>query len=76
MQSSRAKRSASATAAENLEAFLIEEGYIDRRPILTVPEIAARVMATPAAADLPDALAGECVHRWWQLSERRPADED
>jgi hypothetical protein len=63
-------------AAEQLEAFLTDEGYLDRRPILTEREVAARVMATPAAADLPDALAGACVHRWWKLSERRSAHED
>jgi energy-coupling factor transporter ATP-binding protein EcfA2 len=64
-----------AKAAESLEAFLTEEGYLDRRPVLSEPEIAVRVMATPAAADLPDALAGACVHRWWRLCERGLAAE-
>jgi DNA repair exonuclease SbcCD ATPase subunit len=60
--------------AEHLEAFLIDGGFIDRRPILTEPEVVARVMATPAAVELPGAVAGECVHRWWQLAERWASD--
>ena len=56
-------------AADNLEAFLVEEGHIDRRPILDEDELCARVMASPAAARLPGDLAADCVHRWWTLSE-------
>ena len=53
--------------AEGLEGFLVEEGYIDPRAILEQSDVAARVLATPAAARLPEPVAAECVHRWWSL---------
>ncbi len=56
-------------AADKLEAFLVDEGHIDRRPVLDQDEICAYLMASPAAARLPGELAAECVHRWWTLSE-------
>ncbi len=56
-------------AADKLEAFLIDAGHIDHRPVLDEDELCARVMASPAAARLPGDLAAECVHRWWTLSE-------
>ncbi|MFQ5417212.1 MAG: ATP-binding protein, partial [Myxococcota bacterium] len=54
-------------ATDKLEAFLVDEGHIDLRPVLDEDEICARVMASPAAARLPGDLAAECVHRWWTL---------
>jgi uncharacterized protein YhaN len=58
-------------AAEGLEGFLIEEGYIDPRPILEESDIVARGLANPAAARLPERVAAECVHHWWSLCARR-----
>jgi hypothetical protein len=56
-------------AADKLEAFLIDGGHIDDRPVLDEDGICTRVLASPAAARLPGGLAAECVHRWWTLSE-------
>ena len=55
-------------AADALEAFLTEEGHIDPRPTLDEPALLARVLATPAAAQLPDPAAAEWVFRWWRLA--------
>lgn len=57
--------------ADALESFLVEEGYIDPRPIPGEPDVAVRAVATPAAARLPERLAAECLHRWWSLCQRR-----
>jgi DNA repair exonuclease SbcCD ATPase subunit len=54
-------------AADGLEAFLSEEGFIDPRPILEESELVARVLAVPAAGRLPERVAAECLHRWWSL---------
>ncbi len=71
MRSRRDERLSSyrSQAADKLEAFLVDEGHIDRRPVLDEGEICACVMASLAAARLPGDLAAECVHRWWTLSE-------
>jgi hypothetical protein len=55
-------------AADALEGFLLEESFLDRRPVLDEEEIVARLMATPPAARLPGAVAVACAHRWWVLS--------
>ena len=55
-------------AADSLETFLTEEGYIDPRPILDEPALLARVLATPAAAPLPEPAAAQWVSRWWRLA--------
>jgi hypothetical protein len=59
-----------AATTEGLEGFLIEEGYIDPRPVLEESDIVARALATPAAASLPERVAAECLHRWWSLCAR------
>jgi energy-coupling factor transporter ATP-binding protein EcfA2 len=56
-------------AADGLEAFLIEEDYLDPRPILGESDVLGRMLATPAAAHLPEPVAAECAHRWWSLCE-------
>lgn len=57
-------------STEALEQFLVDQGYIDPRPVFGEAEIVPRVMAAPAAARLPGAAAGEMVHRWCVVSRR------
>lgn len=56
-------------AADDLEAYLADEGYLDTRPVLGEEEILARLVATRAASRLPGRIAAECAHRWWALGE-------
>jgi hypothetical protein len=54
--------------AEALEKVLIDEGYIDERPILDESEVLTRTLSVPAANELPEKVVSECIHRWWNLS--------
>ena len=53
------------SSADSLELFLRENGYLDDRPILNEDEVRLRALATPAANELPEGIASECLHRWW-----------
>ena len=57
-------------AREALATFLLDEGYLDTRPVLAEEEILVRLLATPAAARLPEPLAAESVCRWWTRCQR------
>jgi len=61
-------------SADDLEAFFLAEGYLDRRTCLSKPEITSRLLASPAAARLPEGRAAACAHRWWELASARRAD--
>jgi len=54
--------------ADELEAWLLEEGHLDEREVLDEEGIRARALASPAAARLPGELVGECLHLWWRLA--------
>ncbi len=58
------------TAADDLQAYLTEHGFLDPRPILTEPDLTTRMLMTPAAGHLPGAVVAACMHRWWRLSKR------
>ena len=53
------------SSADSLELYLRENGYLDDRPVLTEDELRLRALTTPAANELPEGIASECVHRWW-----------
>jgi hypothetical protein len=52
-------------STDSLESFLVDERYIDPRPVLNEPDIVARVMAIPAANRVPEEVVAQCLHRWW-----------
>ena len=55
---------------EQFEQYLADEGYIVEEPILEKGDVIAHGMGTPAASELPREIAGECIHRWWELATR------
>ena len=64
------------SSAEGLKRYLIENGYLDDRPVLTEGELQLRALTSPAANGLPDGIARGCVKRWWEwartFSEAEP----
>jgi hypothetical protein len=52
--------------AEDLAEYLTEHGFLDPRPVMSRDDLAAQVLAAPAARRLPASVARECVHRWWE----------
>ena len=63
----RGLRSSSARA---LKHYLIENGYLDDRPILTEGDLQLRALTTPAANRLPDGIASGCLKRWWEWARK------
>ena len=57
-------RGFSRKSAESLELYLRENGYQDDRPVLTEDELRLRALTTPAANELPEGTANECLNRW------------
>ena len=57
------------SSADNLELYLRENGYLDDRPILQEDELRLRALTTPAANELPEGTANECLNRWWAWAE-------
>jgi hypothetical protein len=55
---------------EQFLQYLADEGYIVEEPILEKGDVIAHGMGTPAASELPRDIAGECIHRWWELATR------
>ena len=55
-------------SVERLEHFLLDEGYLDERPVLAEAELVGRAVATPAAHRLGPKDAAELVHLWHSLS--------
>ena len=53
---------------ERLRSYLVENEYLDDRRVLSESELQLLCFATPAANDLPSAVARECVRRWWAWS--------
>ena len=53
------------SSTDSLDRYLRENGYLDDRPVLTEDELRLRALATPAANELPEGIASECLHRWW-----------
>jgi uncharacterized protein YhaN len=58
------------TRVGELERFLEEEGHLDPQPELDERALMARALAHPAAAELPEGVAAECLRRWWWLAGR------
>ena len=54
-----------ANKVEQLQQYLAKNGYLDDRPILTEKELKVLALTTPAANQLPDGVANECLQRWW-----------
>lgn len=59
-----------ANATDALEKYLIDESYIDPRPVLSESDLSMRVLADPSMAQLPAEVAAECVHRWWTFAKQ------
>ena len=55
-------------SVERLRSYLAEKEYLDGRPVFPENELRLRCLACPAANDLPDGVASECVRRWWAWS--------
>ena len=60
---------------ERLLNYLLENEYLDERPILSEAELRLHALATPAANALPDGVANDCIHRWWGWAEKSSAVE-
>lgn len=56
--------------AEALRSYLTEHEYLDERPILDEDELRLRALSSPAANELADGVANECLHRWWQWAPK------
>jgi hypothetical protein len=59
-----------ASSLENLERYLRENVYVDEHPVLNVEELRLLALASPAAPQLPEGFADECINRWWTLAAR------
>ncbi len=53
-----------------LRRHLIENGYLDERPVLTESELQLRALTTPAANRLPQGIASGCLKRWWEWARK------
>jgi len=60
---------------ENLERYLRENGYVDEHPVLNEEELRLLALASPAAPQLPEGFADECINRWWTLAARANESE-
>ncbi len=60
---------------ERLLNYLLENDYLDERPILSEAELRLHALATPAANALPDGVANDCIHRWWGWAGKSSAVE-
>ena len=63
----RGFRSSSARA---LRRHMIDNGYLDERPILAEDELQLRALTTPAANGLPDGTARALLKRWWEWARK------
>jgi ABC-type Mn2+/Zn2+ transport system ATPase subunit len=55
---------------EGLERYLRENGYLDDDPVLSESELRLRALASPAANELPEGCASDCLNRWWTWAAR------
>ena len=53
-----------------LKRHLIENGYLDERPVLTEGELQLRALTTPAANRLRQGIASGCLKRWWEWAQK------
>ena len=53
------------SSADDLEAYLRDNGYLDDRPVLGEGDLRLRAMASPPANQLPDGVGSDCLNRWW-----------
>ena len=60
---------------EKLERYMREYGYVDEHPILEEEELRLLALASPAATNLPEGIADECLNRWWTLAKRASGAE-
>ena len=59
------------SSADSLERYLRENGYLDDRPVLMEDELRLRALTTPAANELPEGTANECLNGWWAWASGR-----
>jgi energy-coupling factor transporter ATP-binding protein EcfA2 len=57
---------------DSLERYLRDNGYLDEQPVLSVSELRLRALASPAANELPEGVASDCLYRWWTWVARLP----
>ena len=50
---------------DGLEQYLRENGYLDAQSILNENELRIRALSSPAANNLPEGVASDCLNRWW-----------
>ncbi len=55
---------------DDLEQYLLDQGYIDEKPTLTEETLLPLALAAPVAAKIPPAVTSECLHRWWALGTK------
>ena len=55
---------------ERLKRHLIDNGYLDERPVLTEGELQLRARITPAANSLQQETASACLKRWWEWAQK------
>ena len=51
--------------ADALESWLVDQGFLDERPVLDEDELTLRALASPPANSLPEGDANACLNRWW-----------
>jgi DNA repair protein SbcC/Rad50 len=52
----------------NLVQYLQENNYLDDQPVLVEDELRLLALASPAANNLPEGVASDCINRWWALT--------
>jgi exonuclease SbcC len=60
---------------DSLERYLRDNGYLDEQPVLSESELRLRALASPAANELPEGVASDCLYRWWTWVARLPEPE-
>ena len=50
---------------DSIEKYLRDNGYLDDKPVLSENDLLLRALATPAATNLPNGVASDCLYRWW-----------
>ena len=62
-----------ARSVERLRSYLVDQEYLDGRPVFTESELQLRCLASPAANALPGNIASECARGWWQWAGKSSA---
>ena len=58
------------SSARALRRYMIDNGYLDERPVLAEDELQLRALTTPAANGLPDGTARALLKRWWEWAQK------